>query len=79
MKRLTRIFGTTFAIWLAFAAVAAAATLGVSSNVLSAGNTAVASCGVSSLTATRKVDNSGDVTEVDVAGIPAACQARRSR
>ena len=76
MKRLPKILGTTLTVWLAFAAVAAAATLGVSSGALSAGNAAVSSCGVSSLTATRRVDNSGNVTEVDVAGIPAACQGQ---
>ncbi len=76
MKRLTQILGTTLAVSLALAAVAAAATLGVSSQVLSAGNAAVASCGVSTLTATRQVDNNGRVTEVDVTGIPAACSGQ---
>jgi len=76
MTRLTKILGTTLATWLATAAVAAAATLGVSTGVLEAGNAAVSSCGVASLTATRQVDASGDVTEVDVAGIPAACSGQ---
>jgi len=76
MKRLSKILGTALAVSLALAAVAAAATLGVSSKVLSAGNAAVSTCGVSSPTASRHVDNSGNVTEVDVAGIPAACQGQ---
>ncbi len=43
------------------------------STSLSAGNASVTSCGITSLTATRSVDNSGNVTRVDVSGIPAAC------
>lgn len=77
MTRLTKILGTTLAVWLALAAVAAAATLSVSSTALSAGNARVSSCGVSSLTATRTVNQNGDVTEVDVTGIPVACQGQR--
>lgn len=57
----------------AFAAAAAAATLGLGSRPLAAGNAAVTSCGVSSLSATRRADSSGNVTQVAVAGIPAAC------
>jgi hypothetical protein len=76
MTRFTKILGTTLAVWLALAAAAAAATLTVSSNVLSAGNAAVSSCGVSSLTASRVVDNNGGITEVDVASIPLACQGQ---
>jgi hypothetical protein len=57
----------------AFAGTAAAATLAVSSKSLSAGSATVTSCGISSLVATRTVDNSGNVTRVDVVGIPTAC------
>lgn len=53
--------------------LAAAASLGVGSAGLSAGNAPVTSCGVSSLTATRTVDNSGNVTQVNVSGIPSGC------
>jgi len=73
MKQLTRAFGFGLALAATFTACAAAATLAVGSKSLSAGNASVSSCGVSSLTATRSVDNSGNVTRVDVGGIPATC------
>lgn len=73
MTRLAKILGSTLAATAAFAACGAAATLALGSRSLSAGNAPVTSCGVSSLSATRKVDNSGNVTQVDVSGIPAAC------
>lgn len=72
MKHLSKAlaFGLTAAA--VFTACAAAATLAVGSTSLSAGNAAVTAC-TSSLTATRNVDNSGNVTQVNVAGIPTAC------
>jgi hypothetical protein len=73
MKPLAKILGGTLAVAATFAACGAAASLALGSGSLSAGNAAVTSCGVSSLSATRKVDNSGNVTQVDVGGIPAAC------
>lgn len=73
MKRLSTILGTTLAIWAAFAALGAAATLGLTSKTLGGGRASVSSCGVASLSATRRVDNNGVVTRVDVAGIPQAC------
>jgi hypothetical protein len=77
VKRLTTILGTAFATWAVFAGLAAAATLTITSATLSAGSAPVTSCGVSSLTATRTVDNGGAVTEVDVAGVPQACAGQR--
>jgi hypothetical protein len=73
MTLLAKILGLALAVAATFAACGAAASLTLGSRSLSAGNASVTSCGVSSLNATRKVDNSGNVTQVDVAGIPAAC------
>ena len=73
MKRLANILGFALAVAATFAACGAAATLALGSKALSAGNASVTSCGVSSLSSTRAVDNSGNVTQVDVSGIPAAC------
>jgi hypothetical protein len=56
-----------------FIGSAAAATLAVRSNSLSAGNATVTTCGVSSLAATRAVNNAGLVTRVDVSSIPLSC------
>jgi uncharacterized Zn-binding protein involved in type VI secretion len=73
MKALTRTLGFALTASLTFAAFAAAATLALGSTSLSAGNAQVTSCGVSSLSSTRDVDNAGNVTQVNVSGIPAAC------
>jgi hypothetical protein len=73
MKLLAKFLGVALAVAATFAACGAAATLALGSRSVSAGNASVTSCGISSLTATRKVDNSGNVTQVDVAGIPATC------
>jgi hypothetical protein len=73
MKRLTNILGLALAVAAIFAAVGAAASLALSSNALSAGNASVTSCGVSSLTSIRSVDNGGNITAVVVSGVPAAC------
>jgi uncharacterized Zn-binding protein involved in type VI secretion len=73
MKALSKTIGFALAVSAVFAAFAAAATLALGSTSLAAGNQAVTSCGASSLTATRDVDNAGIVTQVDVGGIPAAC------
>jgi uncharacterized Zn-binding protein involved in type VI secretion len=70
MKALSTAIGLALAL---SASLAAAATLSVGSKSLSAGNASVTSCGISSLTATRSVDNAGNVTQVNVSGIPAAC------
>jgi hypothetical protein len=73
MTLLTKALGTAVAVAAIFTACGAAATLALGSNKLSAGNASVTSCGMSSLTSTRSVNNSGNVTQVDVSGIPAAC------
>jgi len=73
MNLLSRTFGLGLAVAATFAGCAAAATLAVGSTSLSAGNASVTSCGVTSLGATRNVDNAGNVTQVDVGAIPSAC------
>jgi hypothetical protein len=73
MSFLSKTLGLALAVAATFTGCAAAATLALGSTTLSAGNASVTSCGVSTLVATRKVDNIGNVTRVDVAGIPAAC------
>jgi hypothetical protein len=72
MKHLSKALAFGLAVAAAFTACAAAATLALGSSKLSAGNASVAKC-TSSLAATRNVDNSGNVTQVNVAGIPTAC------
>jgi hypothetical protein len=72
MKHLSKTLAFVIAVTAAFTACAAAATLALGSNKLSAGNATVTAC-TSSLAATRNVDNSGNVTQVNVAGIPTAC------
>ena len=73
MRRLTSIFGIVTATILLTVGVAAAATLGIGSGKLSAGSAAVSGCTSSALTTTRNVDNSGNVTQVNVQGVPQAC------
>jgi hypothetical protein len=70
---LVRILGIATTTTLLSVGVAAAATLGLGSGKLSAGRAAVAGCTSSALTATRGVNNSDDVTEVDVLSVPQAC------
>jgi hypothetical protein len=73
VKRVIRTLGIAAAITVLTAGVAAAATLGLVSAKLSAGHVAVGRCATSALTATRNVDNSGDVTQVNVLSVPQAC------
>ena len=73
MKRFTRILGVASVAVLLSTGVAAAASLGISSGKLSAGSTAVTGCTSSALTATRNVNNSGNVTQVNVLNVPQAC------
>lgn len=73
MKRLVNIFGAVLTAALLSAGVAAAASLAFSTGQISAGNAAVAGCTSSSLTATRNVDNTGNVTQVNVLNVPQAC------
>jgi hypothetical protein len=72
MKHLTKALAFGLTVAATFAVCAAAATLTVGPSTLSAGNAAVTAC-TSSLSATRNVDNSGNVTQVNVAGIPTTC------
>ena len=72
MKRLTRIFGIALTASFLSVGVASAANLGLTSGKLGAGSVTVSSC-TSSLTATRNVDNNGNVTQVNVLGVPQAC------
>jgi hypothetical protein len=73
MKLLAKILGTALAVAATFAATGAAASLAFTSNRLSAGNASVTSCGVASLSATRNVDNGGNVTQISIPSVPAAC------
>ena len=72
MNYLSKALGFGIAVLATFAACAAAATLALGSTKLSAGNVGVTAC-TSSLAATRNVNNAGNVTQVNVAGIPTAC------
>ena len=73
MKRLTRIFGIALTAALLSVGVASAASLGLATGKLGAGSVAVTGCTSSSLTATRNVNNSGNVTQVNVTSVPQAC------
>jgi hypothetical protein len=73
VKRLTRIFGIVTTTTLLSVGVAAAATLAISTGQLSAGSATVAGCTASALTATRNVNNSSNVTQVNVLNVPQAC------
>ena len=73
MKRLTNIFGIATVVALMSVGVAAAATLGLTTGQLGAGNASVSGCTGSSLTATRNVDNNGNVTQINVLSVPQAC------
>jgi hypothetical protein len=73
VKQLTRIFGIALTAALLSVGVASAASLGLTTGKLGAGSVAVSGCTSSSLTATRNVDNSGNVTQVNVTGVPQAC------
>jgi hypothetical protein len=73
MKRLANIFGIVVTAILVSVGVAAAASLNLTTGKLAAGSAVVTGCTSSSLTATRNVDNSGNVTQVNVTGVPQAC------
>lgn len=75
MKRLSNIFGLALMGLFLFVGVAAAASLGLTSGNLGAGSAVVSGCTASSLTATRNVNNSGNVTQVNVLSVPQACAA----
>jgi len=73
VKRLTNTFGIALTAALLSVGVASAASLGLSTGKLGAGSATVSGCTSSSLTATRNVDNSGNVTQIDVTSVPQAC------
>lgn len=73
MKRLTNTFGIALTAALLSVGVASAASLGLSTGKLGAGSATVSGCTSSSLTATRNVDNSGNVTQINVTSVPQAC------
>lgn len=73
MKRLRTIFGLVLTGMFLSVGLAAAASLGLTSGKLSAGSATVSGCTASSLTATRNVNSSGNVTQVNVLSVPQAC------
>jgi hypothetical protein len=73
MKLLANILGSALGLAALCVGCGAAATLALASKPLAAGNSTVSSCGVSSLAATRTVDNSGNVTRVSIPAVPGAC------
>jgi hypothetical protein len=73
VKRLTNIFGIALTAALMSVGVASAASLGLGTGQLGAGSATVSGCTSSSLTATRNVNNSGNVTQVNVTTVPQAC------
>jgi hypothetical protein len=77
VKRLTNIFGIAVTVAFVSVGVAAAATLGLTTGQLGAGSAAVSGCISSSLTATRNVDNGGNVTQVNVTSVPQACAGQK--
>jgi hypothetical protein len=76
MKRLTNIFGLALTAALLSVGVASAASLGLTAGKLGAGSATVSGCTSSSLTATRDVDNSGNVTQVNVLSVPQLCSGQ---
>jgi hypothetical protein len=72
LKRVSNIFGIAVIALLLSVGVAAAASLGLTTGQLSAGSAVAAKC-TSALTATRNVDNTGNVTQVNVLSVPQAC------
>ena len=73
MKRLTRTLGIVATTTLLTVGVAAAASLGLTTGKLGAGSAAVSGCTPSALTSTRNVNNSGNVTQLNVTSVPQAC------
>ena len=73
MKRAANIFAVVATAALVSTGLAAAASLGLTSGKLGAGSAIVSGCTSSPLTATRNVDNNGNVTQVNVLSVPQAC------
>jgi hypothetical protein len=73
VKRLNTIFALVLIGLFLFVGAAAAASLGLTSGNLGAGSAVVSGCTASSLTVTRNVNNSNNVTQVNVLSVPQAC------
>jgi hypothetical protein len=73
MKRLRNICALALTGMFLSVGIAAAASLGLTTGNLSAGSAVVSGCTASSLTATRNVNSSGNVTQVNVLSVPQAC------
>lgn len=73
MKTLTRFLGIATATTFLTVGVASAASLGFGSGKLAAGSATVSGCTSAALTATRNVNNSNNVTQVNVLSVPQAC------
>lgn len=73
MKFLSKTLVLCLLVGATLVGSAAAATLTLTSKNLSAGKATVSSCGISTLAATRIVDNAGVVDSVSIASIPLAC------
>lgn len=73
VKRLVNIVSLVATGALLSVVVAAAASLNLSTGKLGAGSAIVGGCTASALTASRNVDNNGNVTQLNVTGVPQAC------
>jgi len=73
VKRLRNIFGIVVTTTLLSVGVASAASLSFGTSALGAGSTTVTGCTSTALTATRNVNNSGNVTQLNVTNVPQAC------
>ena len=73
MKRLTNILGIVVTTTLLSVGIASAASLSFGTSTLGANSTTVAGCTSTALTATRNVNNSGNVTQLNVTNVPQAC------
>jgi hypothetical protein len=73
VKHFRHIFGLVVSGMFLFVGVAAAASLGLTTGNLAAGSATVSGCTASSLSATRNVGNTGNVTQINVLSVPQAC------
>jgi hypothetical protein len=73
VKALINILYIAVTAALVSIGVAAAAMLGVTTSQLAAGSASVGGCTSTSLITTRNVDNSGNVTQLNVTNVPQAC------
>jgi len=71
--KIGRIVFVLLAVTAAAATFAAAASLGVTSLALGAGNSSISACDPDGFTFSRSVNSSGQITSMTVSGIAAAC------